>query len=149
MADKTILLVEDNPDDIELTKYAIEKNNLKNEIISVCDGAEALEYLFGTGRYSGRDVSVMPAVILLDLNLPKIDGHEVLRRIRANDLTKLIPVIVLTSSKEVEDVANCYRLGVNSYVRKPVDFNQFIDAVKYLGMYWLQINESLYTREKK
>jgi CheY-like chemotaxis protein len=142
MESKTILLVEDNLDDIDLTLRALKKNNIKNEVKVVSDGAEALDYLFGTGKYTGRDLANMPTVILLDLKLPKIDGLEVLRRIRTNELTKLLPVVILTSSKEEQDIANGYSLGVNSYVRKPVDFNQFADAVSHLGLYWLLLNES-------
>jgi two-component system response regulator len=141
MESKTILLVEDNLDDIDLTLRALKKNNIKNEVKVVSDGAEALDFLFGTGKYTGRNLANMPAVILLDLKLPKIDGMEVLQRIRANELTKLLPVVILTSSKEEQDIVNGYRLGVNSYVRKPVDFNQFADAVSHLGLYWLLLNE--------
>jgi len=132
MGSKTILLVEDNPDDVELTLRALKKNNIKNEIMVAVDGVEALDFLFGTGKYSGRDLKSMPTIILLDLKLPKVDGLEVLRRIRANDLTKLLPVVILTSSKEENDIVTGYSLGVNSYVRKPVDFNQFAEAVSRL-----------------
>ena len=142
MISKTILLVEDNLDDVELTLRALKKNNIKNEVTVAYDGAEALDYLFGTGKYSGRDLTMMPTVILLDLKLPRIDGLEVLRRIRANELSKLLPVVILTSSKEEQDIVNGYRLGVNSYVRKPVNFNQFAEAVSHLGLYWLLVNES-------
>jgi len=142
MVSKTILLVEDNPDDIELTLYALKEKNIKNEVIVLNDGAEALDFLFGTGKYSGRDLTAMPTVILLDLNLPRVDGFEVLRQIRANERTKLLPVVILTSSKEEQDLVNGYSLGVNSYVRKPVDFNQFADAVSHLGLYWLLLNEA-------
>jgi len=141
MGNKTILLVEDNPDDVDLTLRALKKNNIKNEIVVAGDGTEALDYLFGTGKYSGRDLMMMPTIILLDLKLPKIDGLEVLRRIRANKLTKLLPVVILTSSSEEQDIINGYSLGVNSYVRKPVDFNQFAEAVSQLGLYWLLLNE--------
>jgi len=141
MINKTILLVEDNLDDVELTLRALKKNNIKNEVKVVYDGAEALDYLFGEGIYSGRDITNMPAVILLDLKLPKVDGLEVLRRVRESKLTKLLPVVILTSSKEEQDIVNGYSLGVNSYVRKPVDFNQFAEAVSHLGLYWLLINE--------
>ncbi|MFA6401199.1 MAG: response regulator [Salinivirgaceae bacterium] len=137
---KTILLVEDNPDDVELTLRALKKNNIKNNITVVSDGAEALDYLFGTGNYSGRDLSVMPTLILLDIKLPKIDGFEVLSQIRANEVTKFLPVVILTSSKEEQDIIMGYSLGVNSYVRKPVDFNQFAEAVNHLGLYWLLLN---------
>jgi len=141
MINKTILLVEDNPDDVDLTLRALKKNNIKNEVKVVPDGAEALDFLFGTGKYSGRDLTNMPTVILLDLKLPKVDGLEVLRQLRANHLTKLLPVVILTSSKQEQDIVNGYSLGVNSYVRKPVDFNQFAEAVSHLGLYWLLLNE--------
>lgn len=136
-----ILLVEDNPDDVELTLLSLKKHNISNEVVVTRDGAEALDYLFTTGAYADRDRSIMPAVILLDLKLPKIDGLEVLRRLRADERTKLLPVVILTSSKEEQDMLNGYKLGANSYVRKPVDFNQFSDAVKQLGLYWLLLNE--------
>lgn len=141
MVTKTILLVEDNPDDVELTLRALKKNNIRNEITVVSDGVEALDFLFSTGKYSGRDLTVMPTVILLDLKLPRLGGLEVLRKIRENELTKFLPVVILTSSKEEQDIVNGYSLGVNSYVRKPVDFNQFADAVSNLGLYWLLLNE--------
>ncbi len=136
-----ILLVEDNPDDVELTLLALKKNNISNKVVVVRDGAEALDYLFTTGAYADRDKSTMPAVILLDLKLPKMDGLEVLQRLRADERTKLLPVVILTSSKEEQDILNGYKLGANSYVRKPVDFSQFSDAVKQLGLYWLLLNE--------
>jgi two-component system, response regulator len=142
MANKTILLVEDNLDDVELTLRALKKNNIKNEVIVVNDGVEALDYLFGRGKYAERDLTIMPTVILLDLKLPKVDGLEVLRLIRANERTKLLPVVILTSSKQEQDLINGYSLGVNSYVRKPVDFNQFAEAVNHLGLYWLLLNET-------
>jgi len=142
MTSKTILLVEDNPDDVELTLRALIKSNIKNEIVVANDGAEALDFLFGTGKYAGRNLAAMPAIILLDLKLPKIDGLEVLRRIRSNEHTKLLPVVILTSSKEEQDILNGYILGVNSYVRKPVDFNQFAETVSHLGLYWLLLNET-------
>ncbi len=138
---KKILLIEDNPSDIELTLRAFERQKIGNKIIVAEDGKEALDYLFGTGEYSGRDISEQPTVILLDLNLPLIDGKEVLRRIRSNELTRRLPVVILTSSKEEQDVTQSYDLGVNSYIRKPVDFNQFSEAVRQLGLYWLVINE--------
>lgn len=138
---KPILLIEDNPDDETLTLRALKKNNIKNEVVVARNGAEALDYLFGTGPYAGRDLTVMPQVILLDLKLPKIDGLEVLRRLRANQLTRLLPVVILTSSNEEQDRVNSYGLGANSYVRKPIDFGQFIDAVRQLGLYWLILNE--------
>lgn len=141
MGNKTILLVEDNLDDVDLTLHALKKNNIRNEIIVAYDGAEALDYLFGTGKYSGRDLTSMPTIILLDLKLPKVDGLEVLRRLRANEHTKFLPVVILTSSKEEQDILKGYNLGVNSYVRKPVDFNQFAEAVSHLGLYWLLLNE--------
>jgi CheY-like chemotaxis protein len=141
MASKSILLVEDNLDDVELTLRALKKKNIRNEVVVVNDGAEALDFLFGTGKYTNRDLTSMPTVILLDLKLPKIDGLEVLRRLRENSLTKLLPVVILTSSKEEKDVINGYSLGVNSYVQKPVDFNQFAEAVSHLGLYWLLLNE--------
>ena len=143
MNDKIILLVEDNPDDVELTLRSLRKNNIVNEVVVVGDGAEALDYLFGTGAHAGRDLSAMPAVILLDLKLPRIDGLEVLQRLRADERTKLLPVVILTSSKEEKDIINGYKLGANSYIRKPVDFTQFSEAVGQLGLYWLLLNESL------
>lgn len=142
MINKTILLVEDNFDDVELTLHALKKNNIRNDVKVVNDGAEALDFLFGAGKYSDRDLTMMPTLILLDLKLPKVDGLEVLRRLRANELTKFLPVVILTSSKEEQDIINGYRLGVNSYVRKPVDFNQFAEAVSHLGLYWLLLNET-------
>ena len=141
MDDKIILLVEDNPDDEALTRRALKKNNILNEIVVARDGVEALDYLFGTGPHAGRDTSVLPAVVLLDLKLPKVDGLEVLRRVRADERTALLSVVVLTSSKEEQDLVASYRLGANSYVRKPVDFTQFSEAVRQLGLYWLVLNE--------
>jgi two-component system response regulator len=141
MSTRVILLVEDNPDDEALTLRALKKNNILNEVIVAHDGAQALDYLFGTGASAGRDTSQQPQVILLDLKLPKIDGFEVLKRLRADARTKLLPVVVLTSSKEEQDLLNSYGYGANSYVRKPVDFNQFVEAVKNLGLYWLVLNE--------
>jgi CheY-like chemotaxis protein len=138
---KIILLVEDNPDDELLTLRALAKNNIMNEVIVVRDGAEALDFLFGRGAYATSDMRVMPTVTLLDLKLPKIDGLEVLRQVRANEQTRLLPIVILTSSKEEQDLLTGYRLGANSYVRKPVDFAQFVDAVRQLGLYWLVLNE--------
>ena len=141
MDGKIILLVEDNADDVELTLRSLRKNNISNEVVVARDGAQALDYLFATGAYAGRDTNIMPAVILLDLKLPKIDGLEVLRRLRADERTKLLPVVIVTSSKEERDMLNGYKLGANSYVRKPVDFVQFSEAVRQLGLYWLLLNE--------
>ncbi len=138
---RVILLVEDNPDDEALTHRALKKNNIGNEVVVARDGAEALDYLFGTGAYEGRDTSVMPQVVLLDLKLPKVDGLEVLRRLRAGERTKLLPVVVLTSSREQQDLVDSYGYGANSYIRKPVDFAQFVEAVRQLGLYWLVLNE--------
>ena len=142
MNKKIILLVEDNPDDELLAIRALEKNNIMNEVVVARDGAEALDYLFGAGVYTGRDMSVMPQIILLDLKLPKIDGLEVLRRLRNDERTKLLPVVVLTSSKEERDLTESYSLGANSYIRKPVNFAQFSEAIRQLGLYWLVLNES-------
>ena len=139
--DVEILLVEDNPNDVELTLHAFKKNNIVNRIEIVRDGAEALDYLFATGMYADRDINSHPRVILLDLKLPKIDGKEVLRRIKADPRTQTIPVVVVTSSREESDVVESYHLGVNSYIRKPVDFEQFTEAVRTIGMYWLLLNE--------
>lgn len=141
-ASNAILLVEDNPDDEALTLRALKKNNILNEVVVVRDGEEALEFLFGTGEYVGRDVSVQPHVILLDLKLPKVDGLEVLQALRANARTRLVPVVILTSSKEEQDMVASYSLGANSYVRKPVDFADFMEAVRQLGLYWLVLNET-------
>ncbi len=142
MKNEIILLVEDNPDDEALTVRALKKSNVANEVVVARDGLEALDYLFGEGTYAHRDTAVMPQVILLDLKLPKLDGLGVLRRIRADDRTKLLPVVILTSSNEETDRISGYGLGANSYVRKPVDFNQFIEAARQLGLYWLVLNES-------
>lgn len=139
--ERPILLVEDNPDDEALTLRAFSKNKITNPVVVARDGVEALDYLFCTGPYSNRDPGSMPAVILLDLKLPRIDGLEVLRRIRASDKTALLPVVVLTTSKEHQDISEAYRLGANSYIRKPVDFERFIHAVGQLGLYWLSLNE--------
>jgi CheY-like chemotaxis protein len=141
MNNKVILLVEDNPDDVKLTLRALSKRNILNEVVVAHDGAEALEYLFCTGTYADRNDRLLPAVVLLDLKLPKIEGLEVLRRIRANDRTKLLPVVILTSSIEERDLIEGYSNGANSFVRKPVDFNQFADAIQHMGLYWLVVNE--------
>ena len=141
MQKKIILLVEDNPSDAGLTKRAFDKHRIHNELVVVEDGQEALDYLFGAGAYAGRDTGQMPAVILLDLQLPRLDGLEILKRIRGHDLTKRLPVVVLTSSREEQDEAMSYNLGANSYIRKPVDFHQFAEAVKTLGLYWAVLNE--------
>ncbi len=137
----TILLIEDNPDDEALTVRALKKNNIANEIIIARDGQEALDYLFGVGPFAGRDTTQLPQVVLLDLKLPKIDGLEVLKQIRSNPQTQLLPVVVLTSSNEERDIVTSYSLGANSYVRKPVDFAQFMEAARQLGLYWLVLNE--------
>jgi two-component system response regulator len=137
-----LLLVEDNPTDEKLTIRAFKKSGLANDIVVVRDGAEALDYLFATGAYSGRDPTMLPAVVLLDLKLPRIDGLEVLRRIRANELTRCLPVVILTASKESEDIARGYSLGANAYVRKPVDFVEFVEAAKTLGLFWLLLNQA-------
>ena len=139
---ETILLVEDNPDDVELLMRALRKNNIANNIAVTRDGAEALDYLYATGKYTERDADEIPRIILLDLKLPKLNGLQVLERIRADKRTELTPVIILTSSKEEQDLISGYRCGANSYVRKPVDFNEFVDAVRQIGLYWLLINES-------
>ncbi|NJM46242.1 MAG: response regulator [Alkalinema sp. RU_4_3] len=141
MSEKVILLVEDNPDDEALAIRALKRHHVGNEIVVAHDGVEALEYLFGTGRYAGRDVSLKPSVILLDLKLPRVDGLEVLRRLREDDRTKLLPVVILTTSSEEQDLLNSYSLGCNSYIRKPVDFIQFSEAIRQLGMYWLLMNQ--------
>jgi two-component system response regulator len=137
-----ILLVEDNPNDEELTLYAVKKNNITNHIQVVRDGAEALEYLFCTGSYANRQVNDPPKVVLLDLKLPKVDGLEVLERIKSDERTRAIPVVVLTSSQEERDIVESYQLGVNSYIVKPVDFEQFIEAVRQLGLYWVLLNKT-------
>lgn len=138
---KTILLVEDNANDEYLTLRALKKHNVANDVVVARDGVEALDYLFGTGPHAGRDTRELPLVVLLDLKLPKIDGLEVLRRIRNDERTRLLPVVILTSSNEERDVINGYKLGTNSYVQKPVDFTAFMDAVGQLGLYWLMLNQ--------
>ena len=138
---RPILLVEDNPDDEALTLRAFAKNKIANPVAVARDGVEALDYLFGTGNHAGRDLRIMPAVVLLDLKLPRVDGLEVLRRVRADARTALLPVVVLTTSKEQQDIHEAYSLGANSYIRKPVDFERFIYAVGQLGLYWLSLNE--------
>ncbi len=141
MAHKDILLVEDNPDDVELTRLAFEEANVANRMIVVRDGAEALDYLFARGAYAGRDPRELPSIVLLDLNLPKLDGREVLQAIRAEPATRELPVVVLTTSAEPFDVEASYALGVNSYIQKPVDFEQFVAAVRQVGLYWLVLNQ--------
>ena len=142
MDEKMILLVEDNPDDEALTLRALKKHHIGNKVFVVRDGAEALDFLFCTGAHADRDPNDMPQVTLLDLKLPKVDGLEVLRRLRADPRTRLLPIVILTSSNEEQDMIQGYRNGANSYVRKPVDFTQFLDAVKELGLYWLVLNEA-------
>jgi two-component system response regulator len=142
MKERHILLVEDDPDDVKLTLKALEKSRVANTVEVVQDGVEALDYLFATGKFAGRDRSVMPQLILLDLKMPKLDGLEVLRRIRSDEGTKLLPVVILTTSSEEKDRIESYKLGANSYIRKPVDFHQFADAVQHLGLYWLVLNEA-------
>jgi CheY-like chemotaxis protein len=139
---KVILLVEDNPDDVKLTERALKKSKILNELLVAQDGVEALDYLSGTGKYAGRDTSVLPQVVLLDLKMPRMDGLEVLQRIRADERTKFLPVVVLTTSSEDRDRIESYKLGANSYIRKPVDFDQFVSAVQNLGLYWLVLNEA-------
>ncbi len=142
MKDKLILLVEDNPDDVQLTLRALKKSNILNEVMVAEDGVEALEYLLGAGKFAGRDVRIRPQLVLLDLKMPRMDGLEVLQRIRGDERTRTLPVVILTTSSEDRDRIESYKLGANSYVRKPVDFNQFIDAVQQLGLYWLVLNEA-------
>jgi two-component system, response regulator len=138
---KIILLVEDNPSDIGLTRRALAKSHIANELEVAEDGQDALDYLYGGGAHTGRDITQLPALVLLDLKLPRVDGLEVLRRIRSETLTRRLPVVILTSSKEEQDLATSYDLGVNSYIRKPVDFVQFAQAIEQLGLYWLVLNE--------
>ncbi len=142
MNSKIILLVEDNPSDVGLTQRALAKSHVANEPVVAEDGQEALDYLFGAGAYAGREVAELPALVLLDLKLPRVDGLQVLRQIRADDRTRRLPVVILTTSREEQDVAQSYDLGANSYIRKPVDFTQFAQAVEHLGLYWLVLNES-------
>ena len=139
---KEILLVEDNPDDVELTRLAFDEAKIANQLAVVGDGAEALDYLFARGRFADRDPADLPSLVLLDLNLPKVDGREVLQAIRANETTRSLPVVVLTTSTEPFDVEATYALGVNSYIQKPVDFEQFVWAVKQVGLYWLVLNHA-------
>jgi len=141
MKGKIILLVEDNPDDVSLTLRALKKNNILNEVVVVNDGVQALDYLFGTGAYADCDANVTPQLILLDLKLPRMEGLEVLRRLRGDERTRLLPVVMLTSSDEEPDILDSYKLGANSYIRKPVDFTQFTEAVQQLGLYWLVLNQ--------
>jgi two-component system response regulator len=136
-----ILLVEDNSDDVELTLRAFRRNKIANDVIVVHDGVEAIDYLFATGQYAGRDPAALPQVVLLDLKLPRLDGLQVLERVRANPKTRLLPVVILTSSTEQRDLVSGYTLGANSYIKKPVDFQQFVEAVHQLGLYWLVLNE--------
>ncbi len=138
---KLILLAEDNPDDVLLTQRAFKKSNIANELIVVRDGQEVLDYLFAEGKFKGRDISIMPEIILLDLKMPKLDGLEVLKRIREDIRTKHLPVVILTTSKEENDIVNSYCLGANSYITKPVDFDQFVEAIRQLGLYWLVLNQ--------
>lgn len=142
MRNAAILLVEDNDDDVALTLRAFKKNNIKNTVVVARDGVEALDYLFATGAHSGRDRNDLPQVVLLDLKLPRLEGLEVLRRIRADEGTRTLPIVILTSSKEEQDLIAGYRLGCNSYVRKPVDFDEFVEAARQLGLYWLLLNEA-------
>ena len=142
MNSKIILLAEDNPDDVQLTLRALKKSKIMNEVVIAQDGVEALDYLFGTGKNAGRDTRVLPQVVLLDLKMPRMDGLEVLQRVRSDERTRLLPVVVLTTSSEDKDRVESYKLGANSYIRKPVDFEQFVNAVQQLGLYWLVLNES-------
>ncbi len=142
MNSRQILLVEDNPDDVKLTLRALQKNRIANEVVVVHDGVEAIEYLSGTGKFAGRSSDMLPQVVLLDLKMPRMDGLEFLQRIRADEKTRLLPVVVLTTSSEDRDRIESYKLGANSYVRKPVDFHQFAQAVQNLGLYWLVLNEA-------
>lgn len=138
-----ILLVEDNPNDLELTMRALKKNNLGNKVYAVKDGEEALEFIFATGQYSNRNINVPPKVIFLDLKLPKVNGLEVLKKVKSDEKTKTIPIVVITSSQETQDVKECYKLGVNSFIQKPIEFDNFVKAISDAGLYWLIINKSL------
>ena len=138
---KSILLVDDNSDDVFLTMRALKKNNIANDVVVANDGVEAIEYLFGTGKYAGRDLKQMPVVTLLDLKMPRMDGLEVLKLVRVNEITKLLPVVVLTASREDSDILKSYKMGCNAYVRKPVEFEQFAEAIRRLGLFWLLLNE--------
>lgn len=140
MSEHTILLIEDNPDDAELTRIAFAEAGIDSQLVVVGDGAEALDYLFARGRHAARDAAELPSIVLLDLNLPKLDGREVLQALRANPATRGLPVVVLTTSTEPFDVEASYALGVNSYIRKPVDFKKFVEVVKQIGLYWLVLN---------
>jgi two-component system, response regulator len=146
MGSKVILLVEDNPDDEAMTLFALEKNHIANDVIVARDGAEALDFLFATGKYADRDMSILPDLILMDLKLPKIDGIEVLRQLRQDPRTHLLPVVMLTTSDEKQDRLKSYELCVNSFIRKPVDFERFVEIVRYIGLYWLVINEAPISR---
>jgi CheY-like chemotaxis protein len=148
MKPKTILLVEDNPSDVGLTRRALEKSHIANELVVAEDGQEALDYLFGGGQFTGPKMNELPALILLDLKLPRVDGLQVLRRIRADERTSRLAVVILTTSSEEQDIAQSYDLGANSYIRKPVDFKQFVEAVQHLGLYWLVMNEPAPPKKK-
>ena len=141
MKNKIILLVEDNPSDIGLTQRAFAKSNIANDLVVVEDGQEALDYLFGDGRFAGRDVNDLPALVLLDLKLPRVAGVDVLRQIRADERTSRVPVVILTTSQEEQDISQSYDLRANSYIRKPVDFTKFVEAIQHMGLYWLVLNE--------
>jgi two-component system, response regulator len=143
MVEGSILLVEDNPDDEELTILALKESKIYNRVVVAHDGVEALDYLFGTGEYTGRSPSHPPRVVLLDLKLPKLSGLDVLRRMRSNPHTQLIPVVILTSSSEEQDILSSYRMGANSYIRKPIEFHHFTDAVRQMGLYWLRLNQTV------
>jgi CheY-like chemotaxis protein len=145
----TILLVEDNPRDVELTLLALEESHIANEVVVTRDGTEAIDYLFGTGTYHGRAVEDLPCVVLLDLKLPKVGGLEVLERIRGDARTAMLPVVILTTSDEERDMIRSYELGVNSYIQKPVDFNQFIEATKTLGLYWIVLNRVPFQKQQQ